>query len=187
MSRGTRGRGWLTKPKPAFELRPWFTYRSVAEWHADYRGHVPLTAAEALEVWMREHPGTTFPDAYAALYPVESAAEPRPAQAPRAPLRRVRSPSRTETWREDTSAVVDRAGSPSPVGTRRWRSISWERLMTIGLVANRHPAVPAQVGGAWTCRTCGHGISLASRNGGEAFWRHNPKTFTRREVPRFPY
>lgn len=68
----------------------------------------------------------------------------------------------------------------------RYRAMNLAALFAIGLVANRHAAVPRWEGDSWLCQTCHHGVNQTSRNGGRSFWRHNPKTFSRKEVPRFP-
>jgi hypothetical protein len=178
--------------KPAWELRPWSTYRSATEWYADYRGHASMEMAASLDQLVSANPGMTFPAAYLQLLEEGSI----PHLGPAVDRSAVRKAVRPEPERGPRPVQV-RKQPPVPVPTRvsagspaeRPRFVAGPRLDQIpwGLVANRHPAVPRLVGDEWVCRTCEHGVNRAAREGGRPFWRHNPKTFSRREVPDFPY
>jgi hypothetical protein len=56
---------WQRKPKSV--LRHWSTYASVGDWFDHYRGYVPIQMAVGLGRVLHDHPGMTFPDAYAGL------------------------------------------------------------------------------------------------------------------------
>jgi hypothetical protein len=85
------------------------------------------------------------------------------------------------------SRLADGLGQSNETPRPRYRAMDLYALFAKSLVANRHAAVPRWERGSWLCQTCDHGVNQSSRNGGRSFWRHNPKTFSRKEAPRFPF
>jgi hypothetical protein len=169
-----------TDRKPKSELRHWSTYASVGEWYDDYHGYVPSMMAVGLSQLMRKQPELTFPQAYASLLGAGRIIELHGAISLSA--RSVASPSGPSLNLERPP----RWSSPMNEKPRFHRGINVRRLLEMGLVASRHRPAPMVQNEVWVCRVCGHGVNEATR-ADRSFWRHNPKTFSRKEAPNFPY